>query len=180
MGVTSRRRLLVEAVLKQLGACKREFRGRFSSQHFHGEDHGNHPHCECAKIAEELAGPPLKPSLERLQNSTERLVLRTGVLRRSVFCLFGPLFKFQTTARLHPWQTRARTTSSAPGFRTTHAHQPCNSSKNGSNSNSKNSTNKRSRSSRTRLYILSEIFLSPRNSQLHGKVVFSEAFVRRK
>ena len=55
--------------------------------------HGNRPHFVFAKIAEELVDLPPKPSIVRLQNTTERLWLRAGVLRRSVFCLFAPLLQ---------------------------------------------------------------------------------------
>ena len=86
-----------------LTVCNRKFHGRFPSRRFHGKGHENRPHFVLfAKIAEELAGPPLKPSMERLPNTIERLGLRAGeggVLQRSVFCLFGPLLEYPSSPK---------------------------------------------------------------------------------
>ena len=65
-----------------------EFRGRFLRRAISREQaHENRPQFMLAKIAEELAGPPLKPSMKRLQNTPEFLRFRAGILRSSpVFC----------------------------------------------------------------------------------------------
>ena len=77
-----------------LSVRKREFRGQCPSRHFLRKSRGSRPNFLFANIAEKLTGPPLKFSMECLQNIAERLRLRAGVLRRSVFCLFAPLCKY--------------------------------------------------------------------------------------
>ena len=73
--------------------CKREFRSRFPSRHFHGK--GRDPHFVHAQVAEEFAGPPLKPSMERLQNTDERVGLRAGGEYSEAFCLSPLCTTFQ-------------------------------------------------------------------------------------
>ena len=56
-------------------ASRGNFRCRFASQYFHEKDHGRFAHLGLfVNIAKELTGPPLKPAMERLQNTVEQEV----------------------------------------------------------------------------------------------------------
>ena len=55
-------------------ARRGNFRGRFTSQYFHEKNHGRCAHLALfVKIAKELTGPPLKPAMERLQNTEQEV-----------------------------------------------------------------------------------------------------------